>query len=412
MHSIVTAALWLSVVLSAAAGAQPIQRVYIGTFTDSSPSHGEVPPTHHGEGIYIAHFDTRTGKLSVPELAAKTPSPSWLVINKARTVLYAINNYNGFADPAARADLPPERRAPGKGVGAVCAFAIDPPTGKLTLINRVSAGDNPTHLAIAPNEQFLLSANYEDGSIAVVPIVAGGGVAPYTDLVRPTGPIHPDKAAENPVTNFFFSSHNHSHVHMVGFDPSGRYILVDDAGLDRVLVFKSTLKEGRLEWVSTFDETPGSAPRHYAFSPDGTTLYNLLEQNSKLSISSFDAETGRLTLRARLSTVPLGFMGSNAPSELLITRDGRHLYAANRINDTIAHFQVDTNGEVRPVAHVHTGGDNPRSLTLDPTGRFLFSMNQSGDAITVFQLDPNTGTPVALNQWVPVGSPTVMLFAN
>ncbi|HWI87084.1 MAG TPA: lactonase family protein [Sphingomonas sp.] len=393
----------ISVQIPAAAATE---RVYIGSYTAPADGAGPAPPVNHGEGIYMATFDSGTGTLSVPKLAARLSSPTWIVVNAKRDVLYAIDRFRGDVDKA-RASLPSMCH---EGVAAVSAYVIDHASGALTFVNQVDAGGDSCHLAIDPKGKYLLSANYGDGSIAVLPIREDGGLEPHTDLIHPTGPLHPDKPGDNPVQNYAYSSHTNSHVHMVGFDPSGRYVVANDAGLDKVLVFKSELDRGKLVPVATFDETPGSAPRHYAFSHDGRSFYNLLEQNSKLAVNSFNAETGAIIPRRKLSALPAGFAGSSKASEILAARNGRFLYAGNRVNDTIATFAIDARGGARLLANTHTGADNPRSLAFDTTQQYLFSINQGGDSITVFKLDPKTGLPMTPPQWVPVPSPTVMVF--
>lgn len=406
--ALIATAISVASLFASVSAASALERVYIGSYTEPPGAAGATLSTNHGEGIYVATFDPVTGKLSVPKLAAKASSPSWIVVNRTHDVLYAIDSYRGDVSKA-RAASPSMCH---EGVAGVSAFAIDQANGALTFINQVDAGGDSCHLAIDPKGKYLLSANYGDGSIAVLPIRENGSLGPSTDLVHPTGPLHPDKPVDNPVQNYASSSHTNSHVHMVGFDPSGRYAVANDAGLDKVLVFKSELENGKLVPVTSLDETPGSAPRHYTFSPDGRSFYNLLEQNSRLAVSSFDAATGAITPRQNLSALPPGFAGSSKASEVLIARDGRHLYSANRLNDTIASFAVDAHGRIRLLGNTPTGADNPRSLAFDTTQQYLFSMNQSGDSVTVFRLDRKTGLPRVPPQWVPVGSPTAMVFLD
>jgi 6-phosphogluconolactonase (cycloisomerase 2 family) len=54
----------------------------------------------------------------------------------------------------------------------------------------------------------------------------------------------------------------------------------------------------------------------------------------------YEAATGRLTPRQAISTLPPGFAGSNFCSEILVSADGRFVYAGNRLHDSIAIFSV------------------------------------------------------------------------
>src|SRR6516165_10374850 len=63
--------------------------VFIGTYTgDKSKS----------KGIYRCELDLETGKLSAPELAAETASPSFLAIAPNNRFLYAVGENDGLGD--------------------------------------------------------------------------------------------------------------------------------------------------------------------------------------------------------------------------------------------------------------------------------------------------------------------------
>ena len=138
-------------------------------------------------------------------------------------------------------------------------------------------------------------------------------------------------------------------------------------------------------------------------------MYQLFEQNSRLGL--YDFNDGKPMLRGKtLSMLPDGYAGSSTGSEVLLARDGKHIYAANRTQDSIAVFDVAADGSVKHAANVSTMANHPRSLTIDPSGRFLYSLNQRGDNITTFRLDPVTGIPRFAGRYAPVPSPAVMVF--
>jgi len=95
-----------------------------------------------------------------------------------------------------------------------------------------------------------------------------------------------------------------------------------------------------------------------------------------LTVYEFDPATGKLARGESISALPKGFAGSGLASELLISKDGRRLYFANRLHDTITTFSADRKGHIERLGEVPTGADTPRSLALDPTGKFVFSLNQ------------------------------------
>jgi len=368
------------------------ERAYIGTYT-ADPA--QKRSNNHGEGIYLVDIDNVTGMMSNLRLVAKTPSPSWISLSPDGRFLYAGNEIGNFN---------------GSKSGSVSAFAIDRASGRLTFLNAVSSeGAGPAYVAVHPSSRYVLSANYAGGSLTVLPVKPDGSLGAATDVVHPTGPLNPPRAADNLPGNFDPSDHTASHVHMVGFDPKGQYVIADEAGLDQILVFRLDLTTGKLAPVSQTASLSGSAPRHFVFDPAGRLLYQLQEQDSMLTVYDFDAATGKLTRGQSISALPKGFAGSGLASELLIASDGNHLYSANRLHDTITSFSADRKGHIDRLGEVPTGADTPRSLALDPRGRFVFSLNQIGDSVTGFKIDAG-GTLSFTGDFLPIGSPATMVF--
>ena len=60
-----------------------------------------------------------------------------------------------------------------------------------------------------------------------------------------------------------------------------------DAGRDQIFVWKLDANTGKLTQVSVTKSVAGAAPRHFAFSPDGKTLYQQQEQDSRLTVYGF-----------------------------------------------------------------------------------------------------------------------------
>ena len=145
--------------------------VYIGTYTGAK-----------SKGIYVSRFDPATGRLTSPELAAETPSPSFLAIHPSKRFLYAAGEATNLG---------------GKPVGAVSAFKLDAKTGQLTLLNQESSGGaGPCHLAVDPTGKCLLVANYGSGSIAALPIRADGSLAEPSAVIQHQGSsVNPQRQA-------------------------------------------------------------------------------------------------------------------------------------------------------------------------------------------------------------------------
>jgi 6-phosphogluconolactonase (cycloisomerase 2 family) len=155
---------------------------------------------------------------------------------------------------------------------------------------------------------------------------------------------------------------------------------------------------------------PGDGPRHFVFHPKGRFFYSLQEEASTLQGYDYSAPNGSLAPKQTLSTLPAKFAGTSFTSELRISNDGRFIYAANRLADSIAIFGVSESGALTRVGEVSTHGDYPRSFTLDPTGKFLISCNQRSDALTTYRVEGKGSKLTFTGEYTPVGSPSMLVF--
>jgi len=376
---------------------------YVGTFSaplrDMLPTQVDLPPGN-GRGIHRFRIDRATGALTPLGSVESGTSPSCLAVNAAGTRLYSANETDRAGDDKQ---------------GTVSAFGVDRADGGLKLLNTVrSGGAGPTYISVHPGGRHLLVANYFGGSVAVLPILADGRLGEATDVQVDVGKLGPTRAAHAPPGSFAFSGHDRTHAHMIQADPSGRYVLHADLGLDRIYVWKFDAQRGILAPNDPPFVTlpPGDGPRHFHFHPNGRWLYSIQEEGSTLVRFDYDAATGRLSPRQSLSTLPPGFAGSNFCSEILVSADGRFVYAGNRLHDSIGIFSVGPGGDLTFVGEEWTRGNYPRSFAFDPTGRFLYCCNQRADAVAVFRVDRDTGGLAFTGHYASVGNPSMAVFVD
>jgi 6-phosphogluconolactonase (cycloisomerase 2 family) len=368
---------------------------YVGTY--SSPQ-GPEGSKGNGQGIYLFQMNPSTGALSQRELWANDANPSCLAFDPSRTHLYAANETATFQ---------------GANSGSVSAYSIDRSSGHLTLLNTVSSqGAGPAHLSVHPSGKFVLVANYLGGSVAVLPIRSNGELGAATDVKQDKGTVGLMLATSGPPGSFAISGHDTPHAHMIQADPAGRFVLVSDLGLDQILIWKFDAEKGTLSPnnPASVPLPPGDGPRHFAFHPNGRWLYSLQEESSTLVMFDYDATSGRLAAKQTTSTLPKGFAGTNFTSGVMVSPDGKFLYAANRLHDSIAFLSIGEAGTLTFVGETWTRGDYPRSFNIDPTGNFLYSCNQRSDAITTFRTNRNTGNLAFTGQYTPVGTPAIIVF--
>jgi 6-phosphogluconolactonase (cycloisomerase 2 family) len=293
----------------------------------------------------------------------------------------------------------------------------------LTALNTVSSqGAGPAYLSVHPSGKYVLVANYAGGSVAALPIRSDGSLGAASDVKQDRGEPARTRAAAAPPGSFAMSGHDRPHAHMILADPSGNFVLSTDLGLDRIYIWRFDLEKGVLvpndpPYVAL---PPGDGPRHFAFHPNGRWLYSLQEESSTLVMfdwiapgSGGSGSTGaNLVPKQTISSLPPGFRGTNYTSEAMVSSNGKFLYAADRLHDSIAWFSIGPAGQLTYVAEEWTRGDYPRSFNMDPSGRFFYVCNQRGDAIVTYRVDPGAGRLSFTGQYTAVGTPSSIVFVE
>jgi 6-phosphogluconolactonase (cycloisomerase 2 family) len=376
---------------------------YVGTFSsplrDTLPTQVDLPPGN-GRGIHLFRVDRGSGAMTPSGVVEMGTSPSCLALNAAGTRLYSANETDRVGDDKQ---------------GSVSAFSVNRKDGSLQLLNTVrSGGAGPTYVSVHPAGRHLLVANYFGGSVSVLPIQADGRLGEASDVKADAGTVGPTRAAHAPRGSFALSGHDRTHAHMIQADPSGRFVLHVDLGLDRIYVWKFDEQRGTLSPNDppSVALAPGDGPRHFHFHPNGRWFYSIQEEGSTLALFDYDGASGRLSPRQTVSTLPPGFAGSNFCSEVLVSADGRYVYAGNRLHDSIGIFSVGSSGELTFVGEEWTRGNYPRSFAFDPTGRFLYCCNQRGDTVAVFRVDRGSGALAFSGHYEPVGNPSMIVFLD
>ena len=381
---------------------KPALIAYVGTYTsplkNMRATQVDLPPGN-GQGIHIFEVNRETGAMTQRNVVEMGGSPSCLVFDAAQRHLYSTNETERLGDNEA---------------GSVSAFAIQD-DGSLKLINSVSSGGKgPTYASLHPSGRYLFVANYFGGSVSVLPIKPDGSLGEATDTQKTTGTVGPTKALHAPPGSFAFSGHDQTHSHMIEPDPSGRFVLSVDLGLDQILVWRFDEQSGKLTPNDPphVQLPPGDGPRHFAFHPNKRWMYSIQEEGSTIVLFDYDGGKGTLTSRQTISSLPPGFGGSNFCSEIMLSADGRFVYAGNRLHDSVGIFAVGADGTLSFVGDEPTRGNYPRSFNFDPKQNFFYTCNQRGDNIAVFKVNHDTGKLAFTGHYTPVGNPSIIVFRD
>jgi 6-phosphogluconolactonase len=352
--------------------------VYIGTYTGAK-----------SEGIYLSRFDSETGTLSSPELAAKMTNPSFLAVASGGKFVYAVAEVERFG---------------GKSSGSVAAFHVQEKSGKLQLVNeQPSNGGAPCHLAVDSRGKCVLTANYGSGTVSALSIQADGSLGePGVTIQHQGSSVNRDRQSG-------------PHAHFIAADPGNHFALACDLGLDKVLVYhldpmRAALTPNEPPFVSI---PPGAGPRHLAFHPNGRFVYVINELSSTVTACAYDSKKGALTVIQNISTLPQDFKGTSYCSEVQVHRSGKFLYGSNRGHDSLAIFAIDSEtGLLTSLGQQSVLGKTPRHFAVDPSGSWLLSENQDSNNIVVFRIDPKTGNLEPTGKTIEVGSPVCLVFTS
>ncbi|MGF6282825.1 lactonase family protein [Pseudomonas silensiensis] len=333
-----------------------------------------------GVGITVYRYAPETGACTLVQTLNELVNPSFLAFDQSQTHLYCVHG-----------DL-----------SEVSSFDIDGKTGELTKLNTVGTqGKNPVHLSVDPTNKFLAVANYATGGFAVFPIQEDGRLGELVHLESLPGEPGPHKVEQTS-----------SHPHMIPFDPSGRFLVIPDKGLDSIFVYRmnqNNAKYGATQ-VSLIKSRDGSGPRHVVFSRAGRNAYVVNELDSSVTGYAYDPEQGGLTPQEIVSTLPASFTGNSRAAAIVMAPSGKYLYVSNRGHDTVATFALEQSGAFTAKGHTPSQGRKPRFMNLTPDGSRLFVANEETDTIVAFDVDQSSGSLSPNGQVIKTGSPVCMIF--
>jgi 6-phosphogluconolactonase len=342
--------------------------VFVGTYTRSGRS----------RGIHTFDYDVDSGKLT-HLTTTDLLDPSFLAFDPTRQWLFSVSEGMGAEG------------------GQVASFRIVYETGALERLGiQPTGGGEPCHLTTDPSGQWLIVANHEHGSVAVLPIDGEGRLGPLSDLRQHEG-SGPGPTQTGP------------HAHFVTFDPSGERLLVADKGIDQVVAYH--LRDGRLVPADPpFGRLhAGAAPRHISFHPNGRFVY--VNGEADMTITAFSYVDGAFEELQVRPTIPADASRDRcSTAQILVHPSGRFVYVSNRGHDSIAQFAIDqSTGRLTALGNVSTLGQTPRNFAFNPSGTRLYAANQGSDSIVEFDVGDD-GRLEPTGAVTSVGAPVCVLF--
>lgn len=333
------------------------------------------------DGIYVYRFDSKDGSVkTVSHIPAS--NPSFLAISPNEKYVYAVNE---------NADT-----VHGMITGQVSSFSFNKKTGALQFISKQNTkGSYPCYVTTDKTGQWLLTGNYGGGNFSLFAISPAGRLdtAKYTIQHQGSGPDT--------------SRQSSPHVHGIFLKKNNTVVYVTDLGTDRIMRYQFNPSKGTLRplAVPSGNASPGSGPRHLAFSANEKYVY-LLEELAGM-VEVFKDSAGQMISLESYSTLPITYKGLAGSADIHLSPDGRFLYCSNRANsNSIAIFSVNpVTGLLKLVGHQETLGQTPRNFNFDPTGRFLVVANQESNELVIFKRDTKTGLLTDTGKRISVGKP-------
>jgi 6-phosphogluconolactonase (cycloisomerase 2 family) len=282
------------------------------------------------------------------------------------------------------------------------SYTVDRETGRLTVLNRQPTGGyNPIHLAFDARQRFLIVSNYGSDSLAALPILKDGSLAPYSTLTAVKAPLGPHRIEQRNVR-----------PHHNPLDRAGKTFYLPCKGSDCVIGYRLDARRGVLVETSRVAARPGAGPRHIDFHPRRPFAYVINELDSTITTYRQETASGALAPLQTVPSTPPEFTGYSTGAEIWVDGSGRNAYVSNRGHDSIGVFGIDpAKGTLTPRQWVPTRGSVPRFFAFDPAERFLYVANQGGDSIIAYKVGRN-GLLASTRLRTRVGSPACIVFSR
>lgn len=342
--------------------------------------------TGTNRGLYLSKLDQATGALAPAARATDKPNSVFVAFSPDRRHLYSL------------AEVPLLARSPAE---AIETYEVNRSTGALKNIGeRVVDGSEACHISVDPSGMCVLTANYGGPYVEVFPVLPDSTVGPRSCVIRHSG-WGPDRSRQES-----------AHPHSINVDPSGRFAIVADLGLDRVYVyrldaFKGSLSSNEPPFVSVL---PGAGPRHFAFHPDGRHAFVINEMGGSITAFNWDAEKGVLSPYQTIGILREDYRGLNTSAEVVVSASGRFVYGSNRGDDSIVVLAFDRlSGRLSFVQRMADGVKVPRNYAIDPSGKWLVCANLTANTATVYRIDADTGR-IKLSGTIAVPEPLCVRF--
>ena len=403
--------------------------IYAGSVTSGG---GSV--NGKGEGIYTVIF-SEDGSLSLKNSLYSVNAG--IITKYGNKYIYAANEAKDFGG------------INGSG-GGVSAYRIKE-DGNLAFINSsISYGSRTAYVSVSEKGRYLLAVNhgshttvtcsyaqnengewvlkrgFDDSSAAVFALREDGGIGELTDLKIFRG------------CGYWCHGGGQSTAHLHCIKIKKNLVVACNRGCDEIEVMRLDEATGKLEILSQFETRPAYAPRHAEFHPSINVLYAVNENYPSVSAYAYDPDSGEMKELQTIGSMkdeyyqakPLpsftkrhadpdekntcGFADRSAtmPSDVHISKDGKHLYMSNRQfagTGSLAVFDIDEKGMLEKTAVIELDGKDPRGFGLSDDGKYLLVSLLDQNRLDLYEIDA-AGIPSDKISSLQLNAPSSVIF--
>jgi len=350
------------------------------------------------EALHLLRCDTETGKAEIVETLKGFEGTTYFQLDRARRNLYSV--------------IGEKRDA--KSTSAVVKFKIENNhIGVLTRLCDLPC-EAPCHVALSPDEKLVSFAAYLSGTYGFVDL-ADEPVGRATSMKSPHCAVLPN-VGMGPRED----RQQKAYAHCTFYTPDGKTMGVIDLGCDRIHFVEAQTLEKQFELVSD----PGDGPRHALFSHDNKFLFVVNELSSSITSYAYDATSivDAASCRVRATPPPFRRLGkwtmvppgtdpkSTKAAAIKLTEDGKTLMASNRGLDSIAFFDVNADGTLKPRGRAMLRGKFPRDFELMPGEKFMVVGHKMSNEIQVYAFNRTECTITPVGDPIPCWRPLCFKF--
>ncbi|MGF1752422.1 lactonase family protein [Vibrio makurazakiensis] len=334
----------------------------IGSYTDY-PS--------ESQGLYQVNLNTTTGILSKLELLSSCQNPSFVV--SSQSGYYVISEVAQNAHPR---------------LSFINNKSSSSPTNSAPIV-----GDHPCHIAIDPNNKYIVTSQYSSGSFDIFALNIDGTIDQRMATISPKGSgPHADRQTR-------------PHAHQCVFLKSTPQYATVDLGSDRVnfYCFDEEQNQFLSEPAQSIMTPPGSGPRHIVFSQDETAAYVVCELSETILV--LRKTLGQWGITQEIDALPKEKKGE-AAAAIKLSPDGRFLYVSCRAQSKISCFEVSKeNQQLTFKDSFSTQGKFPRDFYISDDGEWVVAANQHSNSLVSFKRNNKNGALTYTGSLVTIGSP-------